>query len=181
MKKLVIAIVVIIFNASIMYAQQTPQLYTDSLKTINKYNAELGSVNFKLTFLYLSKSYNGLGLTTEFQYNVSDLTSLLLSINPLAKTKSSSSGSFLLNISIGSKFYFIKKKYKPYFSINAGLYKEPNIKAYFTISPAFGLDVFANKLIDVNLEAKSNLHNTGLSIGIPVLTYSFSGGINLKF
>jgi hypothetical protein len=123
-----------------------------------------------------------LGVSTELQYNVSDLTSLLFSFNPLIRnnSKSSSYGKFLLNISVGSKFYFTSNIIKPYFSINAGLFKEPNIIAYFTISPAFGVDYYVNKLIDLNLEAKSNLHNTGLSIGIPLLTFSFNGGVNIK-
>lgn len=140
------------------------------------------SLNTKITYFYLRSTYSALGLTTELQYNVSDLTSLLFTFNPLIRnnSKSSSYGKFLFNLSLGSKFYFTDKKSKPYFSINAGLFKEPNIKAYFTISPVFGLDYFLNKLIDFNLEIKSNIHNSGLSIGIPTLTFSFNGGVNFK-
>lgn len=140
------------------------------------------SLNTKFTYFYLSPTYSALGVSTELQYNVSDLTSLLLTINPLIRnnSKSRSYGKFLLNLSVGSKFYFTNKNTKPYFSINAGLFKEPDIKAYFTISPAFGVDYYVNKLIDLNLEAKSNLHNTGFSIGIPLLTFSFSGAVNFK-
>ena len=179
MNKLILTTVIIFLIVSVSYGQLTDSVFMSQMNT-NNGNKDI-TINLKTNFLYAFSDGNNTtsayGLIGEVQENLTDRTSLLLTINPTFWKGSDNTKRTALLISVGPKFYFEKKEttFRGYFSICVGLIVGgKNIGTFFSILPALGFEYKITKSIGVSIESKPILSL------VPIISFGVGLTINLN-
>lgn len=159
MKILLLTSAIYFLMTSISYCQLNDSTFMANRENKSKKNDF--DLNLKTNFVYVfsddQNSFAAIGLIGEVQNNLTNRTSLLLTINPTFWNESDNYPKKVLLISAGPKFYFEKNKpdFRGYFSICAGLMTAgKKTGVLFSLLPAIGFEYKINKSIGISIEVK---------------------------